>query len=384
MANPEHLAILKQGVEEWNGWRAQHPQTRPSLSKADLSGRFLSGAQLSRADLSRADLSRADLISSDLSQANLIATKLTAANLANASLPRAYLSSANLGGANLSGANLCGANLRGADLRRVNLTAADLSQADLRDARLSGADLRKANFRRANLAAAHLDSATLFDTVFADTDLSQVQGLEAVAHLGPSLTSVETLLRSKGQLPGEFLRGVGVPDVFIEFLPSLVKEERAIQCCSACLRYSYKDEEFAKRLHARLRAAHLRVWTAPVSDAAGAATREATERTLQEYDCLMLVLSEHSLGSEWLAVDLRQALETGTRDKRHALLPICLAHLDKLQAWKCFDAEAGKDLAEEIRREPVPDFSNWKNADAFEKAAGDLLAELQTRLGLKA
>ena len=24
MANPEHLAILKQGVEKWNAWRKEH------------------------------------------------------------------------------------------------------------------------------------------------------------------------------------------------------------------------------------------------------------------------------------------------------------------------------------------------------------------------
>jgi len=26
MANPEHLAILKEGVERWNAWRVEHPE----------------------------------------------------------------------------------------------------------------------------------------------------------------------------------------------------------------------------------------------------------------------------------------------------------------------------------------------------------------------
>ena len=25
MANPEHLAVLKQGVEQWNKWKKEHP-----------------------------------------------------------------------------------------------------------------------------------------------------------------------------------------------------------------------------------------------------------------------------------------------------------------------------------------------------------------------
>ena len=38
MANPEHLEILKQGVEQWNKWREEHPDVRPDLHDADLYG----------------------------------------------------------------------------------------------------------------------------------------------------------------------------------------------------------------------------------------------------------------------------------------------------------------------------------------------------------
>jgi hypothetical protein len=47
MADEEHLAILKQGVEAWNKWRIEHPTTRPDLFEADLSRANLSGAGLS-------------------------------------------------------------------------------------------------------------------------------------------------------------------------------------------------------------------------------------------------------------------------------------------------------------------------------------------------
>ncbi len=49
MANPEHLDLLTQGVEQWNTWRQKHRDVR-----ADLSGANLSGADLSRANLSGA------------------------------------------------------------------------------------------------------------------------------------------------------------------------------------------------------------------------------------------------------------------------------------------------------------------------------------------
>ncbi len=61
MANKEHLALLKQGVDVWNRWRKEHPEVQPDLRKADLYGENLLRADLSHADLSRADLSGADL-----------------------------------------------------------------------------------------------------------------------------------------------------------------------------------------------------------------------------------------------------------------------------------------------------------------------------------
>jgi hypothetical protein len=38
MANPEHLAKLKEGVEAWNRWRKEFPDVRPFLNGADLRG----------------------------------------------------------------------------------------------------------------------------------------------------------------------------------------------------------------------------------------------------------------------------------------------------------------------------------------------------------
>jgi uncharacterized protein YjbI with pentapeptide repeats len=56
MANQEHLAILKQGVEVWNRWREEYPETKPDLGRTDLGGINLSGINFHRANLSRANL----------------------------------------------------------------------------------------------------------------------------------------------------------------------------------------------------------------------------------------------------------------------------------------------------------------------------------------
>jgi len=50
MANPEHLEVLKQGVQQWNKWRGQHCRLLPDFSEADLRRADLRGADLGAAD----------------------------------------------------------------------------------------------------------------------------------------------------------------------------------------------------------------------------------------------------------------------------------------------------------------------------------------------
>jgi len=61
MANDEHVAMLRKGVDAWNEWRFEKPLNIPDLSGTNLSGANLSGANLSGADLGGADLDGANL-----------------------------------------------------------------------------------------------------------------------------------------------------------------------------------------------------------------------------------------------------------------------------------------------------------------------------------
>jgi uncharacterized protein YjbI with pentapeptide repeats len=66
MANDEHVAWLKKGVDVWNEWRRGNPDIVPDLGEADLIE-----ASLWRANLFKANLSRADLIEANLTEAEL-------------------------------------------------------------------------------------------------------------------------------------------------------------------------------------------------------------------------------------------------------------------------------------------------------------------------
>ncbi len=238
MASQEQLELLKAGVAAWNEWRQLNPDAWPDLSNADLRCASLSGANLSHANLGGTDLSDAELTRADLSQVNLLgepAGFTHSVNLRGATLSRADLTGADLTGSNLSHCklnqarlvnatllrtDLCRAdlseailscNLSYANLSYADLRGADLSNANLTDARMNGALLAAANLSHTILDGASLNEAVLSGTIFADVDLSAATGLETVTHEGASSIGIDTLYRSHGQIPNDFLRRAGVP-----------------------------------------------------------------------------------------------------------------------------------------------------------------------------
>lgn len=347
MANPEHLEILKRGVTAWNEWRGEHENVQPYLFDANLKGAVLIHANLRGADLSKADLSGTYLSGADLFGSSLLS-------------------------ANLRGADLVNANLSNAELINANLTGVNLSNANLRGARLFNAD-----FSYARLSGADLTFAKLAFTTLAGNDLSQVKGLDTVKHLAPSSIGIDTLYKSAGKIPEAFLRGCGIPEDFIAFIPSHFGIQQAIQFYSCFISYSTRDEEFARRLYSRMRDEKLRVWFAPEDVKGGEKLYEQIERAIQVHDRLLIVLSERSLQSKWVMTEIRRARKVELRENRRKLFPIRLVDYETLQAWECFDADTGEDLASEVRQYFIPDFSNWKEHDAFEKAFERLMRDLR-------
>jgi hypothetical protein len=66
MANQEHLALLKQGVQAWNAWRQANPSIKPDLSDADLKQARLEGANFQNVEFSDVNLSGANLSKANL------------------------------------------------------------------------------------------------------------------------------------------------------------------------------------------------------------------------------------------------------------------------------------------------------------------------------
>ena len=332
MANPKHLAILKQGVAAWNKWRQENRETVPDLSGADLREAHLVGV-----DLIGANLAHTTLIGANLDRANLAHTTLVWANLAGVNLDRARLDAADLTGANLSGAHLI------------------------------GAWLPVVNFHGTNLHGANLSEATIVVCMFDYIDLSAVKGLETVRHLGPSSIGIDTIYRSKGNIPEVFLRGVGVPEDFIVYMLSRVAKPVDFPCF---ISYSSQDQDFAERLHTELQGKGVRCWFAPEDLKISDRFQDRIEETLRVYDVLMVVLSANSVSSDWVEQEVQAAREKERREPgRTVLFPIRLddAVMETDRAW-----------AADIRRtRHIGDFRNWKDHDSFKKGFERLLRDLK-------
>src|ERR1039457_4458253 len=397
MANPEHLAKLKEGVRAWNEWRETGSHLQPDPREANLSRAKLTGVNLNGVSLDGADFSGADLGGANLGGANLSEAKLSGANLSGAGpgvasliegdlrradlhgacLDGAYLIGAYLIGAYLIGANLIEVNLSGASLVDASLGSANLSQANLIQANLSGASLDKSNVSGADVAGTKFAGTVALGTMWCDIDLSGAVDLELISHLGPSSLDIDTLVQSKGRIPDAFLRGCGVPEHIIAIQKSLVENSSPIQFYSCFISYSHKDDEFCRRLHSRMQQEGLRVWFAPEEMKGGKRLHDQIDEAIRVYDKLLVVLSEGSMGSEWVVTEILKARKRERSDRRQVLFPIRLVDFEAIRAWERFDADTGKDVASEIREYFIPDFSNWKNHDSFEATFARLLKDLK-------
>jgi hypothetical protein len=101
MADPEHLALVRSGVDNLNEFCRQNENVALDLEGADFSGMKLQNVRLQAAKLA---------------------------------------------GANFEGADLRNARFNSGDLRDVNFRDADLRGASLHRANITGADLRGAKF----------------------------------------------------------------------------------------------------------------------------------------------------------------------------------------------------------------------------------------------
>src|SRR5262245_39860572 len=183
---------------------------------------------------------------------------------------------------------------------------------------------------------------------------------------GPCMIDVQTLEKS-GPLPVAFLRGAGLPDRLIEYLPSLLNE--AIQHYSCFISYSSKDQDFAERLHADLQNKGVRCWFAPHDMRIGAKIIDALDEAIRLRDKVLLILSEGAIASDWVEGEVTRALDEERTRKQTMLFPVRLddAVMQTSEGW-----------ARLLRgQRHIGDFTGWKEHDSYQKSFDRLMRDLR-------
>ncbi len=162
MANIEHVAKLKEGVEAWNSWRQQNPKIRPDLYRLDLTTAEWKDTTLW--DEKRQALCLFVPHARSVDEYNSVDQyiKFTAEHTKH--IEAINFANANLESSNFTNCRLWKVNFRGASMMWSNLVRARCSRADFTDADLGNADLSTADFWAVNLTGARLSGANFTGT----------------------------------------------------------------------------------------------------------------------------------------------------------------------------------------------------------------------------
>jgi hypothetical protein len=350
MANPEHLAILRQGVAEWNQWREREPAVWPDLLGADLPAARLDGVNLQNANLLRA---------------NLEAASLTNANLRNANLKEAILR---------------GALLSGADLREANLYKAKLQQA-----KLDRASLVHASLVKAEIEETPFHFATLGQTSFDGNLILGGQGLDLTFHAGTSIIDVQVFEQANRAVSGDpdrresirrFFQNAGVTERIVKAALEALSQPPPWRSCF--ISYSHTDKDVSDRLTDRLTRLGIPCSRDVQGIAEGDRIFEKAASLIINSNRTLLCCSWAALTRDWISREVEVAMEKERQEGRAVLVPLdvdgCL-----------LDNPYRPDLPPlglKLRDRLVGDFRNWRTPASFDSAVDRLAETLRTAVGL--
>ena len=113
----------------------------------------------------------------------------------------------------------------------------------------------------------------------------------------------------------------------------------------------------------------VRCWFAPEDLKIGEEFRLRIDEEIHAQQRLLLILSQHSIESEWVKKEVETAFEKEAKEKRAVLFPIRVDNA-------VMDSEFG--WAADIRRSRhIGDFTKWQDSAKYKKSFARLLRDLR-------
>ena len=211
--------------------------------------------------------------------------------------------------------------------------------------------------------------------------------MSEVNHFYSSTIGLNTIAEFKGKIPEIFLRGCGLSDWEIEltklYKAGLNKDEvnsifysaynirtnRAVQTSQLFISYSHYDSEFVDKIGKQLGKNGIRYWL-DIHEMKAGRIETQIDRAIRQNPTVLLVLSEHSLSSDWVEHEVRMGRELEKELSHDVLCPVALDAAWKSSSWP-------KRVMEQIMEYNILDFSDWKDDSKFDSIFRKLVDGLE-------
>lgn len=121
------------------------------------------------------------------------------------------------------------------------------------------------------------------------------------------------------------------------------------------------------RLHEDLKTLGVRCWLDTKDMEVGDSLRSQIDRAIQAHDKVLLVLSDSSIRSPWVATEVENALRLGEARNQTILFPISLDDA-------VFQADV--PALQRVRAKYIVDFHDWQNDSSYQRAFSRLVRGL--------
>jgi hypothetical protein len=198
---------------------------------------------------------------------------------------------------------------------------------------------------------------------------------------------LDTLSRARGKIFEKFLRGCGLSDWEIEWTklydPDLNNNEideilykvhdlrasQPIQISPLFISYSHADRVFVDKLEGYLNKKGIRFWR-DIHDMKSGRMEKQINQAIEHNPTVLIILSKHSLKSDWVGHEVRKARQLEKKLKRDVLCPIALDNSWKKSSWP-------ERIMEQVTEFNVLDFSAWKDDNIFDNTFNKLIDGLR-------
>ena len=134
--------------------------------------------------------------------------------------------------------------------------------------------------------------------------------------------------------------------------------QQALQISPLFISYSHGDGAFVDKLESKLNEKGIRFWRDTHEMRAGRIETQI-DRAISQNRTVLLILSEHSLSSDWVEHEVRMARSLEKEMARDVLCPVALG-----DSWK--ESKWPKRVMEQIMEYNILDFSEWEDDSKFE------------------